>query len=102
MKAIQSNPIFVPGQSVDSKAGGCGAGLWTTIAKRQPSSRVARVGGALLAVAMAALIGARPAQSQLVGAGNGLAFELKNPQPTTQLPSDLSARVTVLPFRNAP
>jgi hypothetical protein len=51
---------------------------------------------------MAALIGAPPAQSQLVGAGNGMAFELKNPQPTTQLPSDLSARVTVLPFRNAP
>jgi hypothetical protein len=37
-----------------------------------------------------------------VGTGNGLDFELKNPQPATQLPSDLSVRVPVLPFRNAP
>jgi hypothetical protein len=51
---------------------------------------------------MAALVGAPPAQAQLMGPGTGLEFELKNPQSTTHLPSELSARVTILPFRNAP
>jgi hypothetical protein len=60
------------------------------------------VGGAFLAVAVAAVVGASPAQSQLVDTRNRLDLELTNPQLTTQPPSDLSARVTVLPFRNAP
>jgi hypothetical protein len=100
MNARHSTSILVPADSVDSKDNASGTGVSSMIAKRRPSSRAARAGGALLAVAMAVLLGVPAAQSQLVGPGDGL--ELNNPNPTTEVPTHMDARVTVLPFRSAP